>query len=45
MESTMIEIGINSFAAIIPDPATGRTLPVADGMETLLAATFPWFAS
>jgi hypothetical protein len=45
MESTMIEIGIDSFAATIPDPATGRTLPPADRMETLLAATSPWFAS
>src|SRR6202453_4234103 len=33
----MIEIGIDSFAATIPDPATGRTLPAADRMEQLLA--------
>ena len=29
----MIEIGIDSFAATIPDPVTGRTLPAADRME------------
>src|SRR5579863_9015166 len=33
----MIEIGIDSFAATFPDPATGRTLPPADRMEKLLA--------
>ncbi len=33
----MIEIGIDSFAATIPDPVTGRTLPAADRMEKLLA--------
>jgi probable LLM family oxidoreductase len=33
----MIEIGIDSFAATIPDPVTGRTLPAADRMENLLA--------
>ena len=33
----MIEIGIDSFAATFPDPATGRTLPPADRMENLLA--------
>jgi probable LLM family oxidoreductase len=33
----MIEIGIDSFAATIPDPETGKTLPAADRMETLLA--------
>src|SRR6202166_4449994 len=33
----MIEIGIDSFAATFPDPATGRTLPAADRMEKLLA--------
>jgi len=33
----MIEIGIDSFAATIPDPATGRTLAPADRMEKLLA--------
>jgi len=33
----MIEIGIDSFAATIPDPATGNTLPAADRMEKLLA--------
>jgi alkanesulfonate monooxygenase SsuD/methylene tetrahydromethanopterin reductase-like flavin-dependent oxidoreductase (luciferase family) len=32
----MIEIGIDSFAATVPDPATGRTLPAADRMEHLL---------
>jgi hypothetical protein len=36
-KSTMIEIGIDSFAATIPDPATGKTLPAADRMEKLLA--------
>src|SRR5580693_3485318 len=33
----MIEIGIDSFAATIPDPATGKTLPAADRMEKLVA--------
>jgi probable LLM family oxidoreductase len=33
----MIEIGIDSFAATIPDLATGKTLPAADRMEKLLA--------
>jgi len=33
----MIEIGIDSFAATIPDPVTGRILPAADRMEKLLA--------
>src|SRR5271163_1673639 len=33
----MIEIGIDSFAATIPDPATGKTLPAAERMEKLLA--------
>jgi probable LLM family oxidoreductase len=33
----MIEIGIDSFAATIPDPATGKTLPAADRIEKLLA--------
>jgi hypothetical protein len=28
--------GIDSFAATLPDPATGRTLPPADRMEKLL---------
>ena len=32
-----MEIGIDSFAATIPDPATGKTLPAADRMENLLA--------
>ena len=32
----MIEIGIDSFAATFPDPATGKTLPAADRMEKLL---------
>jgi hypothetical protein len=30
VETMMIEIGIDSFAATIPDPATGKTLPAAD---------------
>src|ERR1700689_3034496 len=34
---TMIEIGIDSFAATIPDPATGKTLPPVERMEKLLA--------
>lgn len=33
----MMEIGIDSFAATLPDPATGRTLPAVDRMERLLA--------
>jgi probable LLM family oxidoreductase len=33
----MIEIGIDSFAATFPDPATGETLPAADRIEKLLA--------
>src|SRR6266853_5512955 len=33
----MMEIGIDSFAATIPDPVTGRILPAADRMEKLLA--------
>lgn len=33
----MIEIGIDSFAATIPDPATGVTLSPADRMQHLLA--------
>jgi probable LLM family oxidoreductase len=37
VEAMMIEIGIDSFAATIPDPATGRTLPAADRMQKLLA--------
>nr|WP_299507069.1 LLM class flavin-dependent oxidoreductase [uncultured Rhizobium sp.] len=32
-----MEIGIDSFAATIPNPATGLTVPPADRMETLLA--------
>src|SRR5580658_5695352 len=32
----MIEIGIDSFAATFPDPATGKTLPAADRIEKLL---------
>ncbi|GJE59406.1 LLM class flavin-dependent oxidoreductase [Methylobacterium trifolii] len=32
-----MEIGIDSFAATIPDPATGRTVPPADRLEALLA--------
>lgn len=32
-----MEIGIDSFAATIPDPATGRTVSPTDRMETLLA--------
>ncbi|OYW62064.1 MAG: luciferase [Rhizobiales bacterium 24-66-13] len=32
-----MEIGIDSFAATIPNPATGQTLPAADRMEALLA--------
>lgn len=33
----MIEIGIDSFAATIPDPVTGETLPAAARMQNLLA--------
>ncbi len=33
----MIEIGVDSFAATIPDPATGMTLPAVDRMANLLA--------
>src|SRR6202162_5490548 len=33
----MIEIGIDSFAATIPNPATGQVVPAADRMEALLA--------
>jgi len=36
VETTMMEIGIDSFVATIPDPVTGRTLPAADRMEKLL---------
>ena len=32
-----MELGIDSFAAIIPDPSTGRTVPATDGMGALLA--------
>jgi probable LLM family oxidoreductase len=32
-----LEIGIDSFAATIPNPATGQTVPPADRMEALLA--------
>ena len=32
-----MEIGIDSFAATIPDPVTGRTVPPADRLEALLA--------
>lgn len=32
-----MEIGIDSFAATIPNPATGKTVPPADRMEALLA--------
>ncbi|SCX17256.1 3,6-diketocamphane 1,6 monooxygenase [Agrobacterium sp. DSM 25558] len=32
-----MEIGIDSFAATIPNPATGLTVPPADRMEALLA--------
>jgi alkanesulfonate monooxygenase SsuD/methylene tetrahydromethanopterin reductase-like flavin-dependent oxidoreductase (luciferase family) len=32
-----MEIGIDSFAATIPNPATGQTVPAADRMEALLA--------
>lgn len=32
-----MEIGIDSFAATIPNPATGRTVSPADRMEALLA--------
>lgn len=32
-----MEIGIDSFVATIPNPATGRTVPAADRMEALLA--------
>lgn len=31
-----MEIGIDSFAATIPDPATGFTVPASDRMEALL---------
>ena len=33
----MIEIGVDSFAATIPDPSTSRTLPAVDRMAKLLA--------
>ena len=33
----MIEIGIDSFVATIPDPTTGRALPAADRLEKFLA--------
>jgi hypothetical protein len=33
----MIEVGIDSFAATIPDPETRSTLPPADRMEKLMA--------
>ncbi len=32
-----MEIGIDSFAATIPDPSTGRTVPATDRMAALLA--------
>lgn len=32
-----MEIGIDSFAATIPNPATGQTVPAVDRMEALLA--------
>lgn len=32
-----MEIGIDSFAATIPNPATGKTVPPADRIEALLA--------
>jgi probable LLM family oxidoreductase len=32
-----MEIGIDSFAATIPNPATGQTVPPADRLEALLA--------
>jgi len=32
-----LEIGIDSFAATIPNPATGQTVPAVDRMEALLA--------
>jgi probable LLM family oxidoreductase len=32
-----MEIGIDSFAATIPNPVTGHTVPAADRMEALLA--------
>jgi probable LLM family oxidoreductase len=32
-----MEIGIDSFAATIPNPATGLTVPASDRMEALLA--------
>ncbi len=32
-----MEIGIDSFAATIPNPATGQTAPAVDRMEALLA--------
>ncbi|MEX2693015.1 LLM class flavin-dependent oxidoreductase [Rhizobium mongolense] len=32
-----MEIGIDSFAATIPNPATGHTVPAVDRMEALLA--------
>ncbi len=34
---TMIEIGVDSFVATMPDPTTGTTLPAADRMANLLA--------
>jgi probable LLM family oxidoreductase len=32
-----MEIGIDSFAATLPNPATGHTMPAVDRMEALLA--------
>ncbi|ACL61400.1 Atu2307/SP_0267 family LLM class monooxygenase [Methylobacterium nodulans] len=32
-----MELGIDSFAATLPDPKTGRTVPAAERMERLLA--------
>jgi len=36
-EEISLEIGIDSFVATIPNPATGLTTPAADRMEALLA--------
>lgn len=36
-EGMTMEIGIDSFAATMPDPETGRTVSPADRMEALLA--------
>jgi probable LLM family oxidoreductase len=37
VESAFVEIGIDSFAASIPDPVTGKTVAPVDRMASLLA--------